>query len=96
MKVIEPGNPQKGWAKEYVCTGRGNQGGGCKAKLLVEEADIFRTSSSHYDGSTEHYVTFECCDCNVWTDIEGVPTQIVKDAPHRAPSSRRKKPESDK
>lgn len=83
MEVIEPGNPQKGWAKKYKCTGKGNGGGGCGAKLLVEEGDIFCTSSSHYDGSTEHYVTFECCQCKVWTDVEGVPTHVVKKAPHR-------------
>lgn len=88
MKLIEPGNPQKGWAKQFKCTGNGNGGGGCKAKLLVEETDIFRTSRSHYDGSTDHYVTFECSECNVWTDVEGVPTHIVCAAPHRGTSDR--------
>lgn len=88
MEVIEPGNPQKGWAKKYKCTGNGNGGGGCGAKLLVEEADIFQTSSSHYDGSTDYYVTFECCQCKVWTDVEGVPSHIVRKAKHRSRTPR--------
>jgi hypothetical protein len=73
MKTLEPGRPQKGWAKELVCTGDGNGGGGCGAKLLVEEADVFRTMSNHYDGSTDYYNTFKCCECGVLTDIGNVP-----------------------
>jgi hypothetical protein len=83
MKVIEPGNPQKGWAKQYSCTGKGNGGGGCGAKLLVEEGDIFRTSRGFYDGSTESYDTFECSECKVWTDIEGVPVHVSRKAKNR-------------
>lgn len=32
MKVIQKGSGQKGWAKEFVCTGEGNGGGGCRTK----------------------------------------------------------------
>jgi len=73
MKVIEKGRPQKGWAKEFSCTGVGNGKGGCEAKLLVEQDDVFRTDSYHYDGSHETYNTFKCPDCGVLTDIKYVP-----------------------
>jgi len=73
MKVIKKGQPQKGWAKKFTCTGNGNNGGGCKARLLVEE-DLFQTHSSHYDGSSETYVTFKCAECGVLTDIEDYPS----------------------
>lgn len=69
MKVIKKGRPQKGWAKEFKCTGAGNGEGGCGATLLVEQDDVFQTSSSHYDGSTDYYSTFECVECKVLTDI---------------------------
>lgn len=73
MKIIKPGREQKGWAKEFTCTGAGNGNGGCGALLLVEQADVFRTSHHSYDGSSEHYNTFECAQCGVWTDIKHVP-----------------------
>jgi hypothetical protein len=60
MKVLKKGRPQKGWAIEKECTGKGNGDGGCKAKLLVEEGDVYVTASSHYDGSTDYYFTFRC------------------------------------
>jgi hypothetical protein len=69
MKVLKKGTPQKGWAKKYDCSGNGNRGGGCGAKLLVEQNDVFRTASHHYDGSNEAYNTFRCPECGVWTDI---------------------------
>ncbi len=69
MKVLKKGRPQKGWAKEFVCTGKGNGNGGCGAKLLVEEGDLYETSHSCYDGSTDYYVTFMCAECGVETDI---------------------------
>lgn len=40
MKVVKVGREQKGWAKEFVCTGSGNGGGGCRARLLVSEEDL--------------------------------------------------------
>lgn len=70
MKVIKPGRKQKGWAKEFKCTGKGNaDGGGCGATLLVEQGDLFQTSRGYYDGSTDYYITFQCCECGVLTDI---------------------------
>lgn len=70
MKVIKKGRPQKGWAKEFTCTGAGNNGGGCGAKLLVEHGDLYVTGSHHYDGSSDYYTTFTCPECGVMTDIE--------------------------
>lgn len=76
MKVIKPGRPQKGWACEKKCTGSGNGSGGCGAVLLVEEGDLFRTESHHYDGSSECYTTFRCPSCGVLTDIKDVPSNV--------------------
>ena len=75
MKIIKKGRPQKGWAQEFECTGKGNGGGGCGAVLLVEEGDLYETSSSHYDGSTEYYTTFKCAACGVETDVK-VPSNV--------------------
>jgi hypothetical protein len=85
MKVLKPGRPQKGWSKESLCTGAGNGDGGCGALLLVEQADLFITTSSHYDGSNDEFVTFKCGECGVLTDIDGVPTNIKMDLPRKKP-----------
>lgn len=69
MKVLKPGRLQAGWSKVFKCTGAGNGGGGCGAKLLVSEYDLYRTESHHYDGSSESYTTFCCPQCGVETDI---------------------------
>lgn len=69
MRVLKKGRPQKGRSKEFICTGKGNGGGGCGAKLLVSENDLYETSSSHYDGSTDYYTTFKCPECGVETDV---------------------------
>ena len=76
MKLIKQGRPQRGWAKEYQCTGRGNGGGGCGAVLLVEEDDLLRTGSHHYDGSDDYYVSFVCPECGVMTDVDDYPGDI--------------------
>lgn len=72
MKVLKKGRPQKGWAKELLCTGNGNGGGGCGAKLLVEKADLYQTSSSCRD-ETDYFVTFRCPECGVATDTKETP-----------------------
>lgn len=69
MKVLKKGRPQKGWAKEYTCTGYGNGGGGCGAQLLVEQHDVFVTHSSAM-GESEYHNTFRCVECGVLTDIK--------------------------
>jgi len=70
MKVIKKGREQEGWAKKFKCTGEGNGDGGCGAKLLVEEGDLYHTYSPHYDGSTDTYTTFSCSECGVETDVD--------------------------
>ena len=75
MKVLEHGNPN-GWEIEQKCTGAGNGDGGCGARLLVAEDDLFITSHTDYGGDTDYYYTFTCPDCGRKTDI---PT---KNIPH--------------
>lgn len=79
MKVIKKGREQKGWAKEYKCTGNGNGGGGCGAILLVEEADLYRTSRYYYDGDADYYTTFRCSCCGVQTDIDPPPNIKIRE-----------------
>lgn len=69
MKVLKKGTKKPGWHKELKCTGGGNGGFGCEAILLVEQSDVYRTQSHHYDGSSESYLTFKCPECNRETDI---------------------------
>lgn len=69
MKVLKPGRVQKGWAKEYKCTGAGNGHGGCGAELLVEQADVYMTHCYDYGGGHEVFNTFRC-PCGVQTDID--------------------------
>lgn len=90
MKVIEKGTGQKGWSIEATCTGAGNRGGGCNAKLLVEQGDLFATTSTCRD-ETNHYVTFECVECGVWTDLpdsKQPPYNITATLPNKPPSKR--------
>lgn len=68
MKVIKKGREQEGWAIEMDCIGKGNGGGGCGARLLVEQPDVFSTYTRHFD-ETENYLTFICSECGVNTDI---------------------------
>ncbi len=77
MKTLKKGRDQKGWSKEEKCTGLGNGGGGCGALLLVEQGDIFRTTSHARDETTNH-VTFACHDCGVLTDMKiyGGPVRV--------------------
>jgi hypothetical protein len=82
MKIIQKGRDQRGWAKELECTGHGNGGDGCGAKLLVERDDLF-TTTSHARGEAEVFTTFECPSCEVSTDL----TQAeASEAPHVLPS----------
>lgn len=86
MKILEPGRKQSGWSTEATCTGKGNGDGGCGAKLLIEQPDLFHTSSSSM-GEVDHYTTFECVACNVWTDMPRgkVPHHVTNNLPHRTP-----------
>lgn len=68
MRVIKKGREQTGWSQEIKCSGKGNGNGGCGALLLVETPDMFRTFQCHA-GETDTYVTFECSECHVHTDL---------------------------
>lgn len=68
MKVLKTGRPQKGWAREYFCSGVGNGECGCSAQLLVEQDDVFQTQLTSYDDTTIYY-TFRCPECGTWTDL---------------------------
>lgn len=81
MKVIAKGSGQKGWSTQTKCTGGGNGGGGCGAELLVEQPDLFTTSSSDMGGDTETHITFKCCECGVLTDLKNVPYAIKATLP---------------
>ncbi len=83
MKVLQKGREQKGWSTECLCTGKGNGGGGCGAKLLVEQPDLYITASHHYDGSSERYTTFQCPECGVESDIDSAPSNIIDTLPDK-------------
>ena len=88
MKVIKKGRHQKGWSFQTVCTGNGNDGGGCEAVLLVEEADIYRTES-HARDETTAYATFQCPECDVLTDLPDgkVPSHVWNSMIYRSPDT---------
>ena len=81
MKVLKKGRQQSGWSKEYTCTGNGRNGGGFRAKLLVEQSDVFKT---HVHVHVDHdiYYNFKCPECGVITEIPDpgftpIPDQAV-------------------
>lgn len=82
MKVLKPGRKQRGWSIKATCTGSGNDGGGCGAELLVEQGDLFKTTSTDMKCETTTYVTFKCCECGVLTDLgqKAWPPQHVVDS----------------
>lgn len=86
MKIIKPGRQQRGWAKEFTCTGAGNGGGGCNAELLVEQGDVYRTFSHHLGESDEHH-TFTCGACGVETDIPRPPGEYPQKKDWKAAST---------
>ena len=71
MKVIQKGPIQK-FAKEVICTGNPPGSGGCRAKLLVEGADLYVTHTTYH----EFLVTFRCCECGTEKAID------TKNHPH--------------
>ena len=88
MKVLQKGRQQRGWSIEATCTGIGNGGGGCGARLLVEQPDIYQTSSSCRD-ETDYFATFQCPECFVLTDLPDrmVPRHVWDGMKHRGPNA---------
>lgn len=82
MRVLKKGRPQKGWSSEFSCTGKGNGGGGCGARLLVSQYDLYETRSTDYGGGTDYYTTFSCPECGVETDVD-VPVSARGTRPPR-------------
>ena len=78
MKVLEKGI---GWNMEVKCTGFGNGGCGCGARLLVERGDIYLTHSYDYGGGHDIYYTIRCPECSVETYLptSNVPTLIQRE-----------------
>lgn len=69
MKLIKKGRPQKGWAKQFNCTGKGHGGGGCKAVLMIEESDLRRGERN----MAEYFVYFTCSECGVNSEVKVWP-----------------------
>lgn len=69
MKVLKKGRPQKGRAKEFVCSGSGYGGGGCGATLLVEEGDLKSLVAGCFDEFSTYY-WFECPECGSKTEVK--------------------------
>lgn len=69
MKILEPGRQQRGYSVEETCTGKGNSGGGCGARLLVEEPDMRYYQGTDYPIQRSAAVTFRCAACGVLTDL---------------------------
>lgn len=88
MKVLKKGSGAKGWSKKVKCTGKGNEGGGCGATLLVEKGDLFRTHHYDYGGGHDTYVTIRCPECKVLTDIDDVPYSVQEDIPDSEPKDK--------
>jgi hypothetical protein len=85
MRVLKPGDlEQTRWSQECSCTGKGNGRPGCGALLLVEQGDLFKTTSQARDETTT-YITFSCPECGTLTDIVGVPDYIQASLPTRHP-----------
>jgi len=82
MKVLRRGSGAKSWSRKATCSGKGNGGGGCRARLLVEKGDLFQTYRSCMGREEDWYVTFQCPECKVLTNIDdyNVPF-IAQDLP---------------
>jgi len=83
MEIIEKGRIQKGWTKEFVCTGKEMGGGGCGAKLLVSEGDLREVADYSFPGGPIYQTVFFCPCCGVKTKINGVPYSILCRMGHR-------------
>lgn len=82
METVKKGRKQGGWAKKFRCSGDGNEGGGCRAVLLVSQTDLYQTRRQCYgDTSPECFVTFCCPECGVETDVDRVSVKLLGKRP---------------
>ena len=79
MKILETGKSSV-WEKEVVCTGKGNGGVGCGAKLLVEAGDVFTTTSCARD-EVDNHKTIMCPQCKSFTDLKDVLSSVGNRGP---------------
>jgi hypothetical protein len=93
VRVVEEGTGQKGWASNFRCTGSGNGGGGCRALLLVEEDDVYQTSS-HARDETTNYCTFRCSECGVETDLEELDLAVRRRVEERVQGEKQREEEA--
>lgn len=82
MKIIKKGRKQKGWSKEFACTGKGYGNGGCGAILLVSKFDLYEVRSYDYTGDYSTHAVFTCPCCLVETIVD-VPSSILYNLPSK-------------
>ncbi len=70
MKIISKVNNNGEYPKQYICTGKGNDGFGCGSTLEITKEDLYKTSHTDYTGDTAYFTTFMCINCGVETDID--------------------------
>lgn len=92
MKVIKKGREQRGWAMEKICDGHGFGGGGCGARVLVEEDDVYATSRGDGEGGNEYFRTFRCCECGVQNNFKTSEASPVWDRTNRKEGDNRGDP----
>lgn len=80
VKVIKKGRPQRGWAKQITCTGKGHGRGGCGAVLMVEESDLRRSVDARGRRETDEdvIVYFVCSECGVKSQVKNYPGDTWK------------------
>ncbi len=78
MKILKKGRPNKPWSIDIKCTGHGNGGNGCGAKLRVEAEDLYQTRSTQMDGDFDLFITCTCACCGTLNDIDEnkVPIEV--------------------
>lgn len=92
MKIIKKGDRRGAWKKQVICTGKGNDydnakkgNAPCGATLEITMRDIFMTSNTCYDLSTDYFYTIKCPCCGCLTDLptNSLPSEVKEFASHR-------------
>ncbi len=70
MKVLEDGKNPRSWTTKIVCSGNGNGGQGCGAKLLAEFDDFRHFPRQEFQWRiAPEAVVCKCPQCGVLTDL---------------------------